>query len=91
MFKIGEKVKWTSQSLSYETTKQGKVFVIIPANVAPPNHIPGYRCVYGYGPGLAIMPRNHESCLVEVSGGKTAKAKTKLYWPRVSQLERLNP
>ena len=72
MFKKGDKVKWTSQSLGCVKTKKGVISAVVPAGERGTD--------YGYKPngGLAGYSRNHESYVVQV-GNKT-------YWPRTSQL-----
>jgi len=73
VFKKGDKVRWTSQSCSYTTTKEGIIIAVVPA---------GERGTeYGYRPngGIAGYARNHISYVVKV--------KSKTYWPRVSQLQ----
>lgn len=71
-FKIGETVKWTSQSQGYEKTKEGIV-----VNVVRIGKLPNRRIHASTWLG---MVRNHESYVVEVNGRN--------YWPRVSQLKR---
>jgi len=77
--KPGDRVKWTSQSAGFTTTKRGVIVAIVPAGVMPEDCVPaGYRC---HGPEGFGMARDHESYLVKVDG----KGKG-LYWPRVCHL-----
>lgn len=77
MFKIGDKVQWTSQSGGSSKTKIGMVVKIIKNGSRPSPDEIRY-------PGRA---RYHDSYLVSVKTGKTEKAKEKLYWPIVSKLQ----
>jgi hypothetical protein len=70
MFKVGDRVEWTSQAGGCTRTKAGEVLVVLsPGETVGPmskNRNPG-------------MPRDHESYLVRVKGKG-------VYWPRVSAL-----
>ena len=89
-FKIGDEVKWTSASGGYDKTKRGKV-----VSVVYPGQDPGSvwrRIPPAAREGMSPMEwglgdRDHESYLVAVQTGKTAKAKLRVYWPRVSALK----
>ena len=77
--KIGDRVKWTSQSQSYWTKKTGEIVAIVPAGTSPV--VPeGFKCNSAAGYGLA--GRNHESYLVRVDGKGN-----RLYWPIVRMLK----
>lgn len=90
VFKIGDKVTWSSQSGGSTTTKSGEV-----AGIVPPRTYCNWHDLRGcnidekyktltrrFDGGL----RNHESYIVMVKTGKTDKASPVLYWPRVSSL-----
>lgn len=95
MFKIGDRVTWSSQSGGYRTDKTGTVVGIVPAGrrlglLKYLQTVPDgkdARAIYNTGPiDGAGLARNHESYLVEVKTGKTDAAKKSIYWPRVSRL-----
>lgn len=71
---LGMKVKWVSQANGGWKEKVGTVVEVVDANYPPKS------------PAGSGWMRNHESYIVSVPG-KTAKAKPKLYWPRVSALK----
>ncbi len=84
MFKVGDKVYWSSQSRGFDTDKVGEVVAIVPAgqHIRPVRFVETYNVsAMGYG-----CPRDHESYLVAVQTGKTPQAKKSLYWPRVKSL-----
>ena len=90
--KVGDKVKWTSQSAGSYVEKVGIVKGIVPPHTSPWDRMHDIRSQLGLPYFWKIMfdgwmPRNHESYLVECPGGHTARAIPRLYWPRVSQLE----
>jgi hypothetical protein len=83
---VGTKVKWTSQSQSYELKKIGTIIAVIPAGAFLPACLTSEQYASfakGAGPGL---PRNHVSYVVSVPPVK-GKAKAKLYWPIASKLK----
>jgi len=79
MFKVGDKVIWTSSAAGYTRTKMGNVVAVLPPGGHPtalvmevaPFTIPR-------GAGTA---RGHESYLVSVAGRR------ELYWPVASLLQ----
>jgi len=87
MFKVGDKVEWESQGAGSMTRKVGFVWGVVP----PQDWIyvegyPNHRVMFDGG------LRNQESYLIEVApSGKATKrpAKPKLYWPRASQLRKV--
>lgn len=85
-FKVGDKVLWESQSSGSRTTKEGTVYKVIPPGATPYINEPTLLTFPYHKLLFDGMPRNHESYLVVVPGGKTSNAKPKLYWPRVSHL-----
>jgi len=95
--KVGDKVHWESQAASSWTVKRGTVVAIVPPGKLPhqtdfgkANRHDCYDISYIFLNYTrmydSIIPRKHESYLIEVPGGKTAKAMPRLYWPRASQL-----
>jgi hypothetical protein len=91
MFKVGDTVTWTSQSLGFHKTKCGVVVATAPSGdvrlgTTPldyaKEHFPAHKLMFD---GLAWEPNG---VLVEVRDGKTARAKPKLYMPRFSGLEK---
>jgi len=91
---IGDMVEWESQSAGSWTAKKGKIVAKIPPGIYPKRTDYGNRAYYTGTHRFCFEPgsvRNQISYLIEVSGGKTAKAKPKLYWPRVSQLKLVKP
>jgi hypothetical protein len=93
-FKIGDRVKWTSQAGGYAAEKTGTVVAVIPVGrrfgllkYLRPLNLDEARACYNTGPiDGAGLARDHESYLVEVKTGKTDAAKKTLYWPRVKGL-----
>lgn len=86
--KVGDTVKWESQSHGITKEKQGNIVMVVPAG----EHFLGkakfqfeirktHKLQKEYG-----FSRNHESYLVGVPG-KTEKSKHVLYWPNVSKLK----
>lgn len=77
--KIGDIVRWTSQSQGSSTTKEGEVFDILPTGSQPSKEM--YPILWkGVGPGSG---RNKESYIVKVG--------SKFYWPIASKLEIVQP
>ncbi len=97
MFKVGDKVKWESQAAASWTIKRGKIVAIVPKGISPRHtdfgKVNNLDVAFGrtVAPNYRVMfdgwPRNHESYLVEVPGGKTSKAMPRLYWPFASKLK----
>lgn len=87
-FKVGDRVKWGSGAGHGWTEKIGVVLLVVEPRVHPgefiANKVKAGTHLTKYGGGLG---RDHESYVVEVSVGKTGKAKKVLYWPRVSAME----
>lgn len=86
IMKIGDKVKWTSQSGGDSTEKQGVITYVISANTRAQN---GIRVQAIQQKTHTVMfdgcsSRSHESYIVEVH--QPGKRRPKMYWPRVSQL-----
>ena len=84
-FTVGSKVAWTSMAHGSMVEKHGKVISIVQAGADACNSIWPRDANYSVQFD-GIMPRNHESYLVEVKTGKDGRGKPKLYWPRVSAL-----
>ncbi len=71
------------------TRKEGVIIAVLPPGANPyrtRNTLPEFA-------GRALMfdgtPRDHESYLVAVRKGKTAKSTPVLYWPRVKNLKKV--
>lgn len=80
-FKVGDKVRWVSQSAGNETMKRGIVVAQVPPQAKPDDYIPdGMRrnSSSGYG-----KPRDHVTYLIKVHGKGGM-----VYWPRVHVLQR---
>jgi hypothetical protein len=78
VFKIGDKVQWTSQANAYTKTKHGIVVGIV-GPCEPASQVACRLALYlRHKPGLF---REHESYLVRV--GKQES----VYWPRVKHLQ----
>lgn len=73
MFKVGSKVKWTSQSSGYKKEKEGVIVSVVLPNQRPDRDrfLSLYRSGCGWG-------RKEESYVVAV--------KNKFYWPLVKHL-----
>ena len=82
MFKVGDKVTWTSQAAGISKTKIGEIFAVVPAGKHP------NTCVNYKGrqsPGReTLMSRSEESYIVLASD---RPGRRKLYWPRTCQLK----
>lgn len=97
MFKLGESVSWKSQAGGSTKKKTGTVVGIVPAGprkglfkyIIPSLSFDEAHQKFNLSPiDCAGLSRNHESYLVSVQDGKTDKAKPKIYWPRVSSLQK---
>jgi hypothetical protein len=82
MFKKGDRVKWASQSAGSTTTKEGIIVRIvlkteIPHQVAK-KEFPYHRRMFD---GWTLPGSAEKGYLIEVKGGKTGRAKPKLYMP----------
>jgi hypothetical protein len=73
-FQLGDRVYWTSQAAGYSRMKAGLVTQVIPRGKQPK--------MRGIG-----MARDHESYVIRASVCDGQRKRTKLYWPRVSQLK----
>lgn len=86
-FKLGDQVEWTSQSNGVAKMKRGKVVVVVPAFIHPRSFA---ELVDSFGCDIRKSEwgghRTAESYLVLVPG-KTPRARVKVYWPRVPQLQ----
>lgn len=87
MFKVGDKVRWQSQSSSSMTEKVGEIVAVVPSNES----LRYFRTIIGKYRRLGVfgMSRNHESYLVAVPS-KTGRGKPVLYWPRVRHLRKVD-
>lgn len=82
-FKVGDKVQWSSQAAGHTKTKEGIVARIVPVGTEPWKIINGSE-LEPMSRQFDGTSRNHESCLVVVTGPRGGK---NLYWPRVSSLK----
>lgn len=81
MFKVGDRVRWESQSGGYWKAKEGKVVEVVPIGKRPNNDITG---------GIGLLGRIHVSYVVQLNGtGKGTVLKAKFYWPVVSKLTKI--
>jgi len=83
-FQIGDTVTWTSQAGGKSKTKIGKVIAIVQADIEVQyvlTHLQsdGFRL-----PDASLLPRSHESYLIQVGKSK------RLYWPLVRYLEKVS-
>lgn len=94
-FKIGDKVKWTSQASGFKKEKQGVIHHIIKPGEVPTRHeiysvinpvrsdgSLQYSDAFGGG-----YSRFKESYIVAVPA-KTPRGKATLYWPKEDKLQR---
>jgi hypothetical protein len=72
-FKLGDRVRWTSQSAGFSVEKTGEIIEVVPPKTAPTTKLDR--------PGLS---RDHESYVVRARkpDGRSSK-----YWPKVKYLE----
>jgi hypothetical protein len=85
LFKIGDKVSWTSQSRGYSASKIGFVAAVIPSGGMPdPTEFPSLYKGLGVG-GY----RNHVSYVVRVSHGPGRQ--DSVYWPLAKKLVAVHP
>ena len=84
MFKIGDKVSWTSSAGGISKTKTGEVVHIISSKKYPNFRMLNdkYKSKDAYGGGIF---RDHESYIILVPHQRNGKPT--LYWPRVSGLK----
>ena len=75
-FKVGDLVKWESQSSGHFRRKVGVVMTVVPSHMLP-RAPEGLRLSAGHG-----TRRRHKSYLVQVGGRST------LYWPLVKNLRK---
>ena len=83
---LGAVVRWSSQAGGNWQTKEGTVVKVVQPKTDP--------CMLELARSLKARSnwggggwRDHESYVVSVPGGKTAKAKPVLYWPVASKLQ----
>lgn len=89
--KVGDRVRWTSQSQGYRREKRGEVVAVVPPGVHPCvawNRFEAgeFRISPLFSSASYSLPRNHESYLIAVPT-KTGRGKARLYWPVVSLLQ----
>jgi len=88
-FSIGDVVTWTSKAGGHALEKQGTVIEIVPAGSTPTANL-------GHHAGGSA--RLHESYIIAVpqktksrTGHAVRPIKSKLYWPHVGVLRRVEP
>lgn len=95
MFKVGDKVKWTSQSSGFTRTKEGVVVAIINRESGAPYRIadkeyPNHKRMFDGWRIPGIMPNDKTpgkvGYFIEVRDGKTSRAMPKLYMPYPNRL-----
>lgn len=90
VFKVGDKVQWTSSAAGTTATKEGKVVLVVEAGRGSAREVEHFlrnnrkTHVSKYGGG---WDRYETSYVVEVSGS-TKNSKPKLYWPVASLLRK---
>lgn len=82
MFKVGDKVKWSSQAQGSWRTKTGTVVEV----VSPGNLPTRERFVSLYTGAGCGSPRKHESYVVEVYANPEKKTGRSFYWPLANKL-----
>jgi len=88
MFKVGDKVRWSSQARGSHTKKTGTVVAVVQGGVDPKAaHFLKAAGVLNLSRMFDGWPRHEVSYLVTVRTGKTEKAALKVYWPRTCLLE----
>jgi hypothetical protein len=90
-FKIGDKVRWSSQAAGSWVEKTGIIVAVLPPGVPPMKNFgegPIYDMARQHNANIqagGLQSRTMESYIVLVAG-KTPKSKSKLYWPLTSAL-----
>lgn len=89
MFKLDQKLKKTYRGL----TEECQVIQVVPSGQMPdlsklnPSEVKFKKLETNFSSGWAPNPRDHESYLVIIQKGKTAKSKPTVFWPFVNSLE----
>lgn len=87
-FMLGDEVKWVSSASGTTKNKEGEVvYVVKEGRKRPTSKWLELMFQASAVPIDGVWPRDHESYIVRVRGN-TSKQKAKLYWPRVSKLEK---
>lgn len=91
---IGDSVEWTSSAAGTTKTKRGKVVAIVPAKglaSVVTFFCQDWRERYSASGlnSLSFFGRGHESYLIAVPT-KTGRGRQCLYWPRTSQLRKVD-
>ena len=88
VFQKGDKVKWGSQAGGFHLEKVGVVVAVLSPGMQPLTHCNFDETKFNPDPiDSRTASRNHESYVVMVAQ-KSAKARSKLYWPLVSSLRK---
>lgn len=75
MFKLGDKVKWTSSAGGVTRTKLGEVIEVVAPRMPPQEKVTDMG-----------RPRPHESYVVRAVAQGTETHTRRVYWPRVVTL-----
>lgn len=88
-FRVGNRVKWSSQSQGFAKKKVGKIILLVPAGEDPAKLINSRIDLSKYATDMRFGgARLHDSYLVEVPRrGEKRNQKPALYFPRVCQLK----
>lgn len=84
-FKIGDKVKWTSQSQGYEKTKEGIIVLVLKPGESIMKSIGVEKLIKDYNRQFDDTPKTEIRYAVAVYP-KNRKAKPTLYRPQVKKL-----
>jgi hypothetical protein len=89
MFRTGDKVRWSSQSAGSTTVKEGIIVRVVYKEDGAPfqladKEFPDHRRMFD---GWTIPGKAGEAYFISVKGGKTSRAKPKLYMPYPNLLE----
>lgn len=83
IFQIGDTVIWTSQAGGNAKTKTGKVAAVVQESLEVQYVFQAVLQDKGFKlRDVSLLPRNHESYLIQVGKSK------RLYWPLVKYLKR---
>jgi hypothetical protein len=80
LFKVGDKVTWSSQANGHRTTKVGTVVDVVPSGERPEWHKRAVEISSAWSRKNMSGPRKHESYLIVTHNPK------RLYWPVVDRL-----
>lgn len=87
-FKVGDKVKWSSQSMGTHLKKHGTVLAVVPADTDPVMVLAGLSIREKFSTPKFGMSRRSESYLIVVGDGRFKQRR--LYWPVASLLQSID-